>query len=522
MKIRIGNIVHACRISAVVLVALVSASTPALCQGGKAEHVVLISWDGLRPDMVTAERTPTLHALAQSGTFFNRHHAVYPSSTEVNGTALATGMYPAHSGIVGNREFRPDIKPDAAVAMESLEAIRKGDGLTGGKYLAVPTIYEILQSKGFRTVVAGTKPVALLADRSANRAEPGSVTLFEGKTLPPALLSRLESDYGKFPEKPTFPDAGQNTWTTDSLLGTLWKDGVPKLTLLWLSDPDFTQHNSQPGSPAALDALKVNDALLARLLKALEEKGVRDRTDVMVVSDHGFSTIDRSLDVASLLVKEGFSAFRKFLQQPRSGDILVVSNGGSVFFYVTNHDRETVEKLVRFLTGSDWCGTVFADGGWPGAFPLAAARINSPAAPDVVASLAWNRSANDSGVRGMICADSAGADRNGKGMHASLSPYDMHNTLVASGPDFRAGYVDELPSGNVDVAPTVLWLFGITPDGKMDGRVLREALVAPDRPAPPSEEKTLTAPSGAGQRYLKISSVEDTEYLDEGALEKKP
>lgn len=521
MKTRIER-THSNRILAAALAALVSAFTPVFCQEGKAKHIVIISWDGLRPDMVTAERTPTLHALAQSGTFFSRHHAVYPSSTEVNGTALATGMYPAHSGIVGNREFRPDIKPDAAVATESLEAIRKGDELTGGKYLSVPTIYEILQAKGFRTVVAGTKPVALLADRSANRIEPGSVTLFEGKTLPVDLLSPLESEYGKFPEKPTFPDEGQNTWTTDSLLGTLWKDGVPKLTLLWLSDPDFTQHNSQPGSPAALAALKVNDALLARLLKALGEKGIRDSTDVLVVSDHGFSTIDRSLDVASLLTNEGFPAFRKFLQQPRPGDILVVSNGGSVFFYVTNHDSETVKKLVHFLTGTDWCGSVFADGGLPGAFPLKAAHINSPAAPDVVASLSWNRSANDSGVQGMICADSAGANRDGKGMHASLSPYDMHNTLIAAGPDFRAGYVDELPSGNVDVAPTVMWICGITPGDKMDGRVLREALLASDKPAPQTKEKTLTAPSDAGQRYLKISSVEDTEYLDEGAVGKKP
>jgi hypothetical protein len=47
------------------------------------------------------------------------------------------------------------------------------------------------------------------------------------------------------------------------------------------------------------------------------------------------------------------------------------------------------------------------------------------------------------------------------GNHASLSPYDMHNTLVAAGPDLRRGVLDTLPSGNTDLAPTVLWILGL-------------------------------------------------------------
>ena len=33
----------------------------------------------------------------------------------------------------------------------------------------------------------------------------------------------------------------------------------------------------------------------------------------------------------------------------------------------------------------------------------------------------------------------------------SFSPIDVHNTLVAEGPDFKAGFTDTLPTGNVDV-----------------------------------------------------------------------
>src|SRR5215216_7028358 len=75
----------------------------------KAEHVVLVVWDGMRPDFVSAHYTPQLYDLAQRGTFFKNHHPVYVSSTEVNGTALATGVYPNRSGIVANSEYRPEI-----------------------------------------------------------------------------------------------------------------------------------------------------------------------------------------------------------------------------------------------------------------------------------------------------------------------------------------------------------------------------------------------------------------------------
>ena len=492
---------------------------------GQADHVVIIAWDGLRPDMVSAANTPTLEKLRQNGTFFRRHHAVYPSTTEVNGTALATGMYPANSGLVGNREFRPTIHPTESVATEALKTIRKADELTGGKYLATPTMYELLQAAGFPTAIAGTKPVAVLPDRSQNRAEGASAksrNVFEGKTLPESLLPKLVESLGKFPEKPTFPDVPQNTWTVDVLLKELWMDGVPKLSLLWLSDPDYTQHDTQPGSPAALASLRENDKLLARLLDALDEYGVRKTTDILLVSDHGFSTIGEAVDTAGLLTQAGFRASRKFTEPPEPGDILVVSNGGTDFFYVIGHDGETIRRLVDFLQQSGLCGVIFSGAGLPGTFDLATAHINSTDAPDVAVSFGWNSSPNDSGVKGLLVADTASVKRAGQGMHGSLSPYDMHNTLIASGPDFRPGFVDELPSGNVDVAPTVLWILGVASPHKMDGRILGEALRNPPFPTPEPRGKTLRAANGDWHQYLKTVSVGETEYLDEGNAEEAP
>src|SRR4051812_16645259 len=90
-----------------------------------AEHVVLIVWDGMRPDFVSAQYTPQLYDLAQHGTFFKNHHPVYISSTEVNGTALATGVYPNKSGIMANSEYRPEIGWASPNATEGIEMIRR-------------------------------------------------------------------------------------------------------------------------------------------------------------------------------------------------------------------------------------------------------------------------------------------------------------------------------------------------------------------------------------------------------------
>ena len=72
---------------------------------GKARHVVVIVWDGMRPDFVTEQNCPTLYQMSRRGVFFTNHHSVYLSATEVNGTAISTGCYSSYDGIVGNNEY---------------------------------------------------------------------------------------------------------------------------------------------------------------------------------------------------------------------------------------------------------------------------------------------------------------------------------------------------------------------------------------------------------------------------------
>ncbi len=493
---------------------------PAASTKGRAEHVVIMVWDGMRPDFVTEDNAPTLWALARDGVFFSRHHSVYPTMTEVNGTALATGCYPNRSGLSGNREFRARIDARKPVAMDAPGVIRKGDEVTGGRYFGVPTLPERLHALGERTAVAGTKPVALLWDRGENAAKrAGSITLFAGDTIPADARTRIDEALGApFPPNVTFPNTTADSWTTRALTESLWKTGVPKLSVLWMSDPDYTQHQVGPGAPTALAAVKSADGCLRRMLDALEAKGVRDKTDVFVVSDHGFSTVARAIETADLLKEAGLPVMREFPADPKPGDILVNSLGGSVGFYVAGHDAGSIKKLVEALMASDYAGAIFTRDGLPGTFALSQARLDSEESPDVLVALRWNNSKSASGTIGNLISD--GPRKPGAGTHATLGQTDVHNTLIAAGPDFKRGWKNEAPSGNVDLAPTAAWILGVpNTDPPMDGRVLREAFAGESSATPPQIKWSDTESAGAGGKVtLRWIEIGETRYLDEGVV----
>jgi arylsulfatase A-like enzyme len=478
--------------------------------------VVLVVWDGMRPDMVTEQNAPTLWKLARDGVTFRNHHSAYLTATNVNGAVMATGKFPGTSGLIANVEFRPHIDATSPFDTADSEDIARSEE-AHHPYLAVDTVPEILHKAGKRTAIAGTKTVATVFDRVPKNSASDFPVLAMGRARPAELATALRDSLGEFPRKQT-PNTPQDGWTTDALLKSMWKEGVPEFSLLWLSDPDFAQHDTAPGSPEALAGLKSSDAQLARVLAALGAKGVRDSTDVLVVSDHGFSTVSRSVDVPELLNAAGFNAVKKLSEGAERGTILVVGNGGTVLFYVVDHDPETTRRLVEWLQQSDFAGVIFAREKLEGAFTLADAHLDKDGAPDVVMAFPWTENANEFGVPGSITADWQRAP--GKGTHATLSRFDVHNTLIAAGPDFRRDYTDELPTGNIDVAPTVLHILGVPPTGKLDGRILTEALTAGMHDTPEPTTRSLEAaralPSARWQQHLKLSRVGDVEYIDEG------
>ena len=99
---------------------------------GSDRHVVVVVWDGMRPDFVSEETTPTLWKLAREGVTFRNHHAVYPSATMVNGAALVTGVYPGKNSVIANYEYRPEIDRGRSINVESPTAVSRGNEFPAG------------------------------------------------------------------------------------------------------------------------------------------------------------------------------------------------------------------------------------------------------------------------------------------------------------------------------------------------------------------------------------------------------
>ena len=307
------------------------------------------------------------------------------------------------------------------------------------------------------------------------------------------------------------------------LTASLWKERVPCFSLLWLSEPDYSQHHTSPGSPTALAALESSDRNLAAVLRTLSKKGVREQTDIFVVSDHGFSTISHRIDLVELLRRANFKAVR---ENPGIGDIMVVGNGGSALLYVIGHGKQTVTKLVEYLQSSDFAGAIFTREEQPGCIQSDLVHTDSRFAPDVLVSMRWSEQSNDYGVAGEIVSydPNKGIDdayrMEGNGHHASMSPFDMRNTLIAAGPRFRIGLRSDLASGNIDLAPTIFRLLNVKAGDARDGRVLVEALKDSTGETLTAVSKTFEATAARSgftwHEYVRMTRVGDVTYFDEG------
>jgi hypothetical protein len=156
--------------------------------------------------------------------------------------------------------------------------------------------------------------------------------------------------------------------------------------------------------------------------------------------------------------------------------VIVAANGGSDYLYVPSKEKAQVQSLVSFLQTREEIGPIFVASVYQpiaGTLPLDQIRVESTAArtPDIIFSYEYDETAMIQGKPGILFESA----QNNRGMHGSFSPIDVHNTLLARGPDFLQAFTDALPTGNVDVAPTVAFLLNL-PLEKADGRPLYEAL----------------------------------------------
>ena len=470
------------------------------------KSVLIAVFDGLQPAQVRPELAPNLARFADEGVFFENHHPVFPSVTRVNAASMVTGRQPGGHGLAANVMVARDFDPSRVFsALEpTLEELRRATG----KALLAPTLADILAACGLEYVAVGVGTSGNAYVHNPNADAAGGATIHPDFTLPRELGAALESRFGAWASE-SLPNTARFNRAIDILTEYVLAERTPAVSLIWSSEPDKSQHAAGVGSEMSDRAVREADAGFGRILNRLDALGLSESADILVASDHGYSTIREVVDVEWYARDAGFGA----------DEVLVAPNGGCALFYA--RDSGVARRLAAWLMGKAWSGAVLAServGAVEGALPLSLVGGEGPRGPDVVMSFDWDSRANAAGYRGF--AHSTGGAP-GLGQHGSMSRYEMNNVLLARGPSFLGGARIASPTGNADVAPTVLRLLGLPIPADMEGRIISEALADGGGAVEwTSEIHSAERVLESGARYcqrIRVSRAGGAFYVDEGS-----
>lgn len=410
-------------------------------------HVLLISIDGLVPDVYldrekAAAATPNLAALARRGVAADQVVTVFPSVTYPAHATMVTGTNPATHRVSSN--FQPGTTEWLANAADI-----KGT-----------TLWHAAKQAGL-TTAAVMWPMTYGADvnwlvtesSQADRRDAGlHAALQRGSTK--GLLARLAKQAGALPADGQSED--DTVQAVDRMSAAyaaqILKDEKPDLTLVYFLEADHMQHAHGPGSTQAASAFKHIDAHIGTLLSALKTAGIEERTNVIVVGDHGFAPVHTALNVNRLLLDLGYAR----IEQGRLINDLVRfdSQAGSGAFYslpgasaqALAEFGQRLEALVnsRYRTLVDYVSAqqLRELGGYPGAIAALSAAPGYMLVP-------------------LPVPHPAVATHHNRGMHGYLPDMpDMATGLIAAGPAFQSG-VRPPVLRLLDVAPTIGALLGL-------------------------------------------------------------
>ena len=471
-------------------------------------RVLIVAFDGLQPSQVRADLTPNLFNFADGGVTFARNHPVFPTVTRINVASLVTGRHPGSHGLAGNTVVMRDYDPNNVV--EAMEPVLTRVAEETGEVLLVPTLADILHENGEEYVAVGVGTSGNAYVQNPRAETLGGATIHPEFCMPRDLHNQLIERFGPWPDKVS-PNVPQMEHGTRVLIEYVFAERKPTVALIWFSEPDSSNHKAGVGSVLSNSALASADEQFGRIIGWLEDSGTLEETDVIAVSDHGYATIESVVDIEIELRKAGFP------HGGQPGGVLVASNGGAVLFYAHESDAATVERLVTWLIEQAWCGALLAAervGIVPGTVPASLGNIDGRRSPDLTMSFVWGSAPNDAGFPGQT-ASSGGPV--GVGTHGGMSRHELRNTLIARGPSFLQSAVVDTPTGNIDIAPTILHILGLPGGDDMDGRVLHEALDGGDDV---SESEccsvTHSAELGDYRQEVTVTTVRGAAYLDEG------
>ncbi|HUO98516.1 MAG TPA: alkaline phosphatase family protein [Rhizomicrobium sp.] len=571
-------------------------------------NVVIFVADGLRYASVTPETAPTMARVRREGVDFANSHAVFPTLTTANASAIATGHYLGDTGNYANTLYVGfPVACHGGAPSTFLEddcVLREMKQHFPDDYLAQTTLMQAARAAGMNTILVGKKgPLAiqfLPALDSTDEAVDGPLGIFideatghadnpDGSPTKSTMLGKdLGTDIAKAAggdtaePAPGVPDVVQQGWqrqaVTQVLIPRLKKDGKPFAMLYWSRDPDYTQHNAGdsagklvPGINSFTDraAIYNADSDLKGILDALKQQGLDGNTDVFVIADHGFSTVARGLPapngrVERATLTQGFLAYdvahwlgQKVFDPDRSnaemdeasGDkpmqgsgligpsadapqAVVIANGPTDFIYVPDGSRDTAKRIFDRLVQQPYVGGLFVndallkDGAadFAGALPMSEVNlIGSSNVPQPMIVVVFRTFVIGGCTLGeQMCAGEIadGTLGQGQGNHGSFSRADTRNFMAAIGPDFKAGFVDKAPVGNVDVTPTLAHILrlDLKGSGTLRGRVTSEALQGGKMPKVTRRTLTSAKATNGVQTVVNVEEVGSTRYFDAGGI----
>lgn len=375
-----------------------TASSPAVPAGAS---VLLVSIDGFRPDYLAPDLAPNLSRIAREGVRARWMNPSYPALTFPNHYTLVTGLRPDHHGIVHNTMRDPAL---GGFALSDRSAV--GDGRWwGGEPIWVGAEKAGLRTAamywpGSEAAIDGTRPT---------RWNP----YLEGATLP--LDVRVDTVLGWLSEPPATR---------------------PRLATLYFETVDHQSHAHGPRSPQARAAVREVDAAIGRLLRGLDARGLRDRVDLVVVSDHGMATVPPGQLVAVEDVVSGEEATVVSI-----GQVIGIEPGAGFG-----------ERVARRLAGAHEGYECWRRSDLPERWHYG----THPRVPPIVCQMheGWDMLPRD------LIARRPPHARGSHGYDPALP--SMRALFLARGPSFRQGQVLE-PFDNVDVYPLLARLLGIAP-----------------------------------------------------------
>jgi predicted AlkP superfamily pyrophosphatase or phosphodiesterase len=221
----------------------------------KKPYVILISADGFRHDYAKKYNAEHLLQLSANGVSAESMLPSYPSVTFPNHYSIATGMYPAHHGLVNNSFLEE--KTGQRYTMGAKEKVRDGKWYGGTPLWVLAEQQHLLAASmfwvGSEAEIKGTRP-----------------SYYYGYTEQISVAKRIEIIKG---------------WLS------LPEEKRPHLITFYVSEPDHAGHSFGPDAPQTEKAVKMVDSVIYQLTETLKPLGLP--LNYIFVSDHGMTAVDR-------------------------------------------------------------------------------------------------------------------------------------------------------------------------------------------------------------------------------------